>query len=326
MIYHKQKKPVRLSDRIRSLYIIFLILNIILCTIFFFRKEIMMDAIKRRNVLLSKAMILISGRKDFSARDWWGYTPLHLVAREGNYDLAKLLISKGANIHARTYIIPMKGQPFSTPLHIAAQENRKDIAKLLKAHGAVVNARNLYDYTPFHYSNPGIQEMLMIHYDAPAMDTSLPVDNLRAVISLLSKGMDINKGRGTDMTLLHRTIGPRYMGYEWSETVPQYLIWKGADINAVDSSGTTPLGRAVISESKEAVEFLINHNAELNTQDNTGMTPLHYAADSENREIMLLLLNSGADKKIRDYEGRPPLSIAMARNHREIVKVLRGYK
>jgi len=58
-----------------------------------------------------------------------GYTCLMMVARNGNPELVKFLLSKGADINA-------KAKDGSTALSLAMEENDAEMAALLKANGA----------------------------------------------------------------------------------------------------------------------------------------------------------------------------------------------
>ena len=81
---------------------------------------------------------------DVNAKDLWlnDGTPLHSAAVFGNYKIAELLISKGANVNA-------KANDGLTPLHIA---KTKDFAELLIDNGSDVNAKRDDGLTPLHYA------------------------------------------------------------------------------------------------------------------------------------------------------------------------------
>ena len=69
------------------------------------------------------------------------------------------------------------------------------------------------------------------------------------------------------------------------------LIKEGADLNARDAYGATPLIRAAECEQKAILKFLIKSGAELNFVDNDGLTALDYALDDD---IGQILYNAGA--------------------------------
>jgi len=97
------------------------------------------------------------------------------------------------------------------------------------------------------------------------------------------------------------------------------LVKAGADVNAKDSLGVSPLmdlaGRRFAD--KEMIIALINAGADVNAQDNLGMTPLILAARSSYiPEVITTLLDLGANPKIIDKAGK--LAISHARQNRRL--------
>jgi ankyrin repeat protein len=72
------------------------------------------------------------------------------------------------------------------------------------------------------------------------------------------------------------------------EAVKQHIA-TGADVNAKDENGVTPLHW---TETEEIAELLIAKGADVNVKDKRGFTPLHNA---DNKEIAELLIANGAD-------------------------------
>ena len=81
--------------------------------------------------------------------------------------------------------------------------------------------------------------------------------------------------------------------------VAELLLDRGADVNAKNDLGQTPLYHA----DSEVAELLLDHGADVNAKNDFGQTPLHYA-DSEEAE---LLLDRGADVNAKDDIGQTPL-------------------
>lgn len=84
--------------------------------------------------------------------------------------------------------------------------------------------------------------------------------------------------------LLHKAIVT-----EEIEVISQ-LISQGADVNAQDSAGNTPLHSTVRSENLDILRLLLKvEDIKINTPDaDDGNTPLHLAAQTNNVEILKL--------------------------------------
>jgi cytohesin len=87
---------------------------------------------------------------------------------------------------------------------------------------------------------------------------------------------------------------------------------KGADVNAKDTIGRTPLTHAAQFGHKEIAELLIANGADVNKEDDDESTPLHYAALKGQKEIAELLIAKGADMNAVGDLGRTPLDLAYA--------------
>ena len=86
------------------------------------------------------------------------------------------------------------------------------------------------------------------------------------------------------------------------ESIKQHLA-AGADVNATDEVGWTPLHHAIIFNEKnqmKIVELLIDKGADVNATDEVGRTPLHYASANGHKEVAELLISKGADLNAKD--------------------------
>jgi ankyrin repeat protein len=70
------------------------------------------------------------------------------------------------------------------------------------------------------------------------------------------------------------------------------------------------------------MELLINNGANINARNRSGMTPLHAAALMGQYKAVELLVNKGADVNAKNNEGITPLQIASRKGYQSIVTLL----
>jgi len=115
------------------------------------------------------------------------------------------------------------------------------------------------------------------------------------------------------------------------------LIQKRKDINTLGDYGWPPLMYAVFGNNVEIIEKLLAEGADINAPDQDGVTPLiasitnapayylaQYMSEKDKRaaDIPLLLLKNGADPNRADNGGIPPLIFAVNGNHTSVVEAL----
>ena len=102
----------------------------------------------------------------------------------------------------------------------------------------------------------------------------------------------------TGTTALHIVTARRDL--TWME----FLIGKGANVNARDFKGVTPLVSASNMNFIEGVELLVKYGAKVDESNNSGETPLITAVHNRNVPLMKLLLQAGANPDRADNSGR----------------------
>ena len=97
---------------------------------------------------------------------------------------------------------------------------------------------------------------------------------------------------------------------ECPDELARWLVANGADLNAADTRGNTPLHTRARSR-RGRVDVLLELGADVNAPGASIGTPLHAAADSKNVENASKLLAHGADVDARNRDGLTPLELAL---------------
>ena len=195
------------------------------------------------------AELLLQNGADVRAKGRKGRAPLHLAAWENEREAAELLLKHGADVHA-------KDNNGDAPLHLAAWTNARETAELLLEHGADVGAKDGNGDAPLHDAA-----------DNSARET---------VELLLEHGADVNAKDGYGNAPLHLAT--------W-ETLPPGVVLIG--------NGDAPLHWAAGQRARETVELLLKHGADVNAKDHLGRTPLDFAIEHERSETQSLLREHG---------------------------------
>ncbi|EFX05479.1 ankyrin repeat-containing protein [Grosmannia clavigera kw1407] len=110
--------------------------------------------------------------------------------------------------------------------------------------------------------------------------------------------------------------------YFGCSSAAELLLNRGADVNAANSNGRTPLSHAARNGHKTTVNLLLNRGANINAADSDGQTPLHDAVWNGNETTIKLLLDRGADINAADSDDWTPLHDAVWVGHVATVKLL----
>lgn len=107
------------------------------------------------------------------------------------------------------------------------------------------------------------------------------------------------------------------------------LLKYGADINAKDEEGNTPVIKASEFNNNDMVKFLIENGADINLKNDEGEVALIQAVENDNAEMVKTLLeqdlivSDGSNLNILYYDGKYfPLMMAVYSRNIEIIKLL----
>lgn len=137
---------------------------------------------------------------------------------------------------------------------------------------------------------------------------------------------EIEGGRKVDSKDIAGQTALMYAAETGRMEVLEYLVSKGADVNAVSAGEhITPLMYAAAAGRLDVIEFLVDRGAKIDAvmawrKD----TALNIAAAKGHVETVKLLLEKGADASIKNKDDETALDIARKRNQSDVVQLLQN--
>jgi ankyrin repeat protein len=258
-----------------------------------------------------------------------GWTPLMYAARQGAAAAARALAETGADLN-------LADPDGTTALELAIINAHYDLAAMLVDRGAnpdVADASgmaalyaavdmNTLDETPGRPAPKSTDTLTAVDLVKRLLDHGANPDaRLTApLIERVHNNGDPALGAGATPLMRAAKKG--------DVAVMRLLLDHGADVNAAMKNGSTALmfvsgrgglGRFGIYDPKRATdaEFIdgaklcLLHGANVNAADEAGQTAVHIAAVQRGEAFIELLADSGARLDVKDKQGRLPLDLAM---------------
>ena len=236
---------------------------------------------------LDAARALLDAKANPSYEDPEGITPVLVALHNGHYDTAALLIENGANLNdGSVYMaVQMHNLPPDDRRPIPKTEDRLgslDILRLLLAKGADPNVK----------LNKEMQSR-SIGFARPQMTTGMtPLQraaqdaDVEAIQLLLQHKADPNRtGRDGSLPLITAIAGGR---------------------------GTLAYRQRVAGDTMEAIKLLVGGGANVNAVNFDGRSPMHFAAQQGSVPIIQMLADAGARADLEDFDGLTPLDLVDA--------------
>jgi ankyrin repeat protein len=195
---------------------------------------------------------------------------------------------------------------------------------VLKRPQNVIVRRGIHG-TPMHAAlrrrHVQVCELLLPYVDLDIRDSNgqmplhVAVGNglLEVVQLIIGQGANINAQDNNGWTPLHQIINTSPEFNDENLDIMRVLLDNSADVEASDNDHTTPLCQAARNGQLAAAQLLVEHSAMVGRKDRSGSTPLHYASSGGSPDIIRLLLEHGADIQVSNYNRNTPLHLAALR-------------
>ena len=152
--------------------------------------------------------------------------------------------------------------------------------------------------------------------DAQLLDAVRAGDS-GTVRALIERGADVNAGEADGTTPLH------WAAYHSELVIAELLVGAGANATIANRYGVLPLSLAAVGGNAAIIELLLEAGADPNTVQGEGETALMTAARTGKLEAVEVLLEHGADlNAIETWRGQTALMWAAAEGHAGIIPTL----
>ncbi len=241
--------------------------------------------------------ILLEYGADANIQNEDGDTPLYVCAGLGHFTVSQLLIESGCNVN-------MRNNADKTPLYVAVENKREHLVKLLLESKADVNMRYKQDPRDRLYFVRGKDR------GRPAWHYVMGEKPLLGLFLKRSKGGMLDVAD-------FGTVLKSGWGVSPPESVVKEMTKKACTFDKVQ--GSSILHVASKNTDTEVVDLLVvKHGADVNARDAEGFTPLHMAAIHGKMKVVKRLLELGADDNLTTLDGRDAADLAELNEETEI--------
>ncbi|XP_059470956.1 ankyrin-3-like isoform X1 [Neocloeon triangulifer] len=269
---------------------------------------------------------LVDNGADLSAEDNKGNDALHWACLQGKLEIAKYLL-----LELNCFGTEKKGELGRTALHHAVQHAHVAVAEFLLSNGADINARDNDNCTPLIFAaivsstemcrflvDKGADLSAVTKYGDDALHMACFRGNLDNVKYLLGlNGFSVEKKGQHGRSALH------FAAVKGQVKVAEFLLSRGADVNACDDESKTPLILAAFLSSTEMCRFLVENGADLSAVNKYGDDAFHgacFACKLENAMYFMELNGFSVEKK--GQLGRTALLHAAQNGHFVVAELL----
>ena len=274
------------------------------------------------------AKVLVEAGADVNVRGPEEWSALHFAVDQDDIEVIGILCDGGADVNAMC-------KEHKTPLMLAVMKVSVKAARALLDKGADPNLKDLHGWSALHMAAESIETVEILQ---------LLIENGAYVDDMTNKGNTalalavLNNSIGNAKALLLGKADPSICGdHHWSPLhvtaernyakMAELLCSVGANLNATNHQGYTPLVISVARDSQGVAGTLLKNNANPDMQSElNGWSALHFAAQEDNHVMGELLCNFNADLNARTHESNTPLLIASMKHSKHMVSILLNRK
>jgi ankyrin repeat protein len=260
---------------------------------------------------LSPALEAMITEQSVLQSDSGGNTALHIaVELDAGKEIIGLILEKRA-------LVNIRNKEGDTSLHLAVRYNRKETGELLLLRDPDIFAPNGRGESPLYltfYSPGGVREWMLSEKTLETRDgqgNGILHYAARWRLDMYIPGLVNNRGANPDAVNATGET-PLFAAVEInSPSTIRALISAKASINHRDRLGNNALHAAVRWNAAQSAQTLCDNGIDINAHALTGKTPLHDAVRLGILDVETILIKAGADMDARDNEGNTPLMEAI---------------
>ncbi|GFS05851.1 ankyrin repeat and SAM domain-containing protein 6 [Elysia marginata] len=252
---------------------------------------------------------------------------LHCACEQGDTDCVQVLLEQGCEVDC------LLDDEENTPLQVAAANGNEQVVRLLIMRGAGLDKANLFGWTPLlqaaRYGHSSVVGLLSQHqadlhartrYGSSALTLAAKGGHLQTVRLLIELGLDpsgfMTGGDGCEFLPM---LAAAQCGHD---AVLRVLLDRGCDVNFyTPSSGLTPLMIAALNGHMTTAQIIIEKGGDPNMTNVCGKTALEVASVRDKREVKGYLDRKTTNKPKTSPDDRKP-DIIEASKDGDIQRVL----